>query len=218
MHKLLLFLFLFSLTNSFAQKWVDSIELARSYYKKKDYGKAISIYERNPNKKKKQKDLDAEIAQSYYRNREFDKSKSHYNEALKKAKSPKNKSKLHHNIGNSKFKKKDYNGAIESYKNALRLNPNDEETRYNLSEAIRRKNQKKQNIPPPKPPKKNNDKNPNKDKNQPSNNDQNSSPKKLPNKKAEKMLDELSKQESRTKRKMQGNTKSKSSNNSTKDW
>jgi len=35
------------------------------------------------------------------------------------------------------LKSKKYNEAIEAYKNALRLNPKDEDTRYNLSYALR---------------------------------------------------------------------------------
>ena len=40
-----------------------------------------------------------------------------------------------HNIGNAMMKQKDYDKAIDSYKNALRNNPNDDETRYNLALA-----------------------------------------------------------------------------------
>lgn len=40
-----------------------------------------------------------------------------------------------HNMGNSYMKQKQYAQAIEAYKNALRNNPNDDETRYNLALA-----------------------------------------------------------------------------------
>ena len=40
-----------------------------------------------------------------------------------------------HNLGNSYMKKKDYGQAVESYKNALRNNPEDDETRYNYAIA-----------------------------------------------------------------------------------
>src|SRR5690606_19376075 len=38
-----------------------------------------------------------------------------------------------HNIGNSTLRKKALEGAMEAYKIALRLNPEDNETRYNLA-------------------------------------------------------------------------------------
>ena len=45
------------------------------------------------------------------------------------------KSHLMHNIGNGYYKEKNYQKAIEAYKNSLRANPSDEETRYNLALA-----------------------------------------------------------------------------------
>lgn len=53
-----------------------------------------------------------------------------------------------HNMGNAQMKQENYEGAVESYKEALRNNPNDEETRYNLSEAVRKVKEKRN--PPPK--------------------------------------------------------------------
>ncbi|GAB1308030.1 hypothetical protein KH5_07130 [Urechidicola sp. KH5] len=40
-----------------------------------------------------------------------------------------------HNIGNSFYNEKNYQAAVDSYKNSLRLEPSDEETRYNLALA-----------------------------------------------------------------------------------
>jgi Ca-activated chloride channel family protein len=41
------------------------------------------------------------------------------------------------NLGNSLYQKQDYPGAIRAYRDALRLTPNDEETRRNLELALR---------------------------------------------------------------------------------
>lgn len=63
-------------------------------------------------------------------------------------------SKLYHNLGNAYLKQKEYEKSINAYKNALRRNDSDEETRYNLSYAQKmlkqqqeqqKKNQQKQN-------------------------------------------------------------------------
>jgi len=45
------------------------------------------------------------------------------------------KHKSFHNLGNTYMNEKKYQEAVESYKNALRNNPTDEETRYNLALA-----------------------------------------------------------------------------------
>ena len=56
-------------------------------------------------------------------------------EALQHATSNNEKHRIHHNIGNILMKKDFCKEALEAYKNALRNNPNDNETRYNLSLA-----------------------------------------------------------------------------------
>ena len=40
-----------------------------------------------------------------------------------------------HNVGNALMNQKEYTGAVEAYKNALRNNPTDDKTRYNLALA-----------------------------------------------------------------------------------
>ncbi len=56
------------------------------------------------------------------------------------ANSVSNKDTLHrawHNIGNCYLQKKDYKQAVEAYKKALRFDPKDEDTRYNLAYALK---------------------------------------------------------------------------------
>lgn len=59
------------------------------------------------------------------------------------------KHQIFHNLGNTFMKEKHYDRAVESYKEALRNNPTDEETRYNLAVA---QDMLKKNPPPPPPP------------------------------------------------------------------
>ena len=40
-----------------------------------------------------------------------------------------------HNLGNALMNQKEYSGAVEAYKNALRNNPSDDQSRYNLALA-----------------------------------------------------------------------------------
>ena len=52
-----------------------------------------------------------------------------------------------HNLGNISFQEKNYAQSIEEYKNALRRNPKDDETRYNLrlAQLLLKKQQQDQN-------------------------------------------------------------------------
>jgi len=79
-----------------------------------------------------------------------------YGLAIKNATTKQQKHMAYHNFGNVLMKDKNYQGAVEAYKNALRNDPTDEESRYNLAVA---KDMLKKNPPPPPPKDKNKDKN-----------------------------------------------------------
>lgn len=72
--------------------------------------------------------------------------------ALKDAEQRDTKAHAYYNIGNTQLAAQQYAGAVRSYVEALKLNPKDEEAKYNLSYALEklrqpppRQNQQKQN-------------------------------------------------------------------------
>jgi Ca-activated chloride channel homolog len=144
-----------------------------------------------------------------------------------------------HNIGNSLLQQKKYKESIEAYKNALKLNPNKDDSRYNLGYALaklkeeEKKNQqnkdknKDQNKDQNKD-KKDQNKGDNKDKdqekdnpkdqNKPKEQNKNSGPKpsKLSKEEAERMLEALNNQEKNLHKKKE--KKDVSKYNIEKDW
>ncbi|SUB78604.1 tetratricopeptide repeat protein [Porphyromonas macacae] len=70
-----------------------------------------------------------------------------YLESLSNVQNLTNEERAHvfHNIGNAFMKQKDFAKSVEAYKMSLRLNPNDDETRYNLVLAQKQLQQNKQN-------------------------------------------------------------------------
>ncbi len=84
------------------------------------------------------------------------------------------RAKSYHNIGNSFLEAQQYDKAAVAYKNALKLNPSDDETRYNLAYALSKLQQQQQQQQQNKNQDKNKDKDKNKDqdKNQDKNKDQ----------------------------------------------
>jgi tetratricopeptide (TPR) repeat protein len=79
-----------------------------------------------------------------------------YLDAIKGASTKQQKHMAFHNLGNIFMNEKNYQLAVDAYKNALRNNPADEQTRYNYALA---KEMLKKNPPPPqKPPQDNKDK------------------------------------------------------------
>ena len=133
----LLFLSLISITG-FSQEWRDSLMEARKAYNAKDYDKAMRYYQSAQNKNIDGIDLNEEMGQTAYKKRDFEKAEQIYQEANSKLSNEKQQARNHYNTGNSRMKSKNYQGAVDSYKDALRINPDDKEARYNLSKAVKK--------------------------------------------------------------------------------
>jgi tetratricopeptide (TPR) repeat protein len=91
------------------------------------------------------------LGNAIYRQNQSAESKGFYLKAAKTAKTYQEKHFAYHNLGNVYMNEKNYQAAVEAYKNALRNNPADEQTRYNYALA---KKFLKENPPPPKKDKK----------------------------------------------------------------
>ena len=96
-----------------------------------------------------------------------------YELVAKSAGETETREKSFHNMGNVMMKQKQYDKAIEAYKNSLLLNPKDETTRYNLALAQKLLKDQQQNDQN-KDQNKDKDKDQNKDQDQDENKDQNS--------------------------------------------
>ena len=71
----------------------------------------------------------------YYAKEKTPEAESRLRQAAERAETKDDKHKAFHNLGNSFMKQKRYKEAVEAYKNALRNNPKDDETRYNYALA-----------------------------------------------------------------------------------
>jgi len=98
------------------------------------------------------------LGNAYFKNKKTNEALARYQQAGKVAETKSGKHKAFHNMGNSFMQQKKYDDAIEAYKNALRNNPKDNESRYNLAFAKKKKEEKD------KEDEKNKDKNKDKDK------------------------------------------------------
>lgn len=70
-----------------------------------------------------------------YKQNQPEEAKYQFAKAIKDAKSKSEKHAAFHNFGNTLMKEKNYEGAVQAYKDALRNNPSDEQTRYNYALA-----------------------------------------------------------------------------------
>ena len=85
------------------------------------------------------------LANSFYKGQLNQEAANQYKLSIKKASSRQELHKGHHNLGNVYMQNKDYQNAVNSFKNALLNNPNDDETRYNyvLAKELLKNEQKK---------------------------------------------------------------------------
>ncbi|MCL9808283.1 tetratricopeptide repeat protein [Flavobacterium sp. HXWNR70] len=137
-------------------------------FQKKQYAEAEANYRVSKSINEKRATASYNLGNAIYRQNQPSEAKFAYAKAIEMAKGKQQKHRAYHNLGNVFMKEKAYDRAVEAYKNALRNNPADEETRYNYALA---KKMLKEN--PPKGNDKKDNKQDNKDNNKDQNKDQN---------------------------------------------
>jgi predicted Zn-dependent protease len=86
------------------------------------------------------------LGDSYYKEGKYEDALKNYSAALSKATMDNQKAAVYHNTGNALLKDQKIKESIGAYEDALKLNPNDVATKYNLSYALDLlKNQNQQN-------------------------------------------------------------------------
>lgn len=132
----------------------------------KNYVDAEANYRLSQAKFKKKAIATYNLGTTIYKQNQPAEAKYQFAKAIKEAKTKPEKHQAFHNLGNTLMKEKDYSGAVEAYKNSLRNNPSDEETRYNyaLAKKMLKENPPKKDDKNKDKDKKDDKKDPNKDK------------------------------------------------------
>ncbi len=137
----LFLLFVISIANAQpAQKLVRSgnNEYKDGHFKSAeiDYRKALT---KSPNSQKAAFNL----GNSLYKQQNFEEAAAQYLKIGQNENKEVPKASVYYNLGNSLLENKKYKESIDAYKMALRQNPKDEDTRYNLSYAMTKLQQQK---------------------------------------------------------------------------
>ena len=149
----LIAIFSFSGSNAFAQQKPEKLAKESNYFiaeaqealSENDFVSAEASY-----RKAIAKDPSNTVARYNMGNLYYNKEKSlnaeeRLKEAAEIAATKSEKHRIYHNLGNSFMQQKNYQGAVDAFKNALRNDPNDEETRYNLALAKKMLEKEQQN-------------------------------------------------------------------------
>lgn len=153
MRKILYIVLLLNSILLFGQEKDKNLYNGNQLFKEKKYADAEADFRVTESKKSPKKATAGyNLGNSVYRQNQQGEAQIRYIQALEHAKTKEEKHRIYHNLGNTFMLEKKYDLAVDAYKNALRNNPNDEETRYNYALAKR----KNKDNPPPKDNKKDN--------------------------------------------------------------
>lgn len=121
--------------SSFAQEKDKAMDQANAEYAEKKYAESEANYRISNSKFANRSVSPYNLGNSIYKQNQIAEAKFAFVKAIEKAKTKTQKHKIFHNLGNVLMKEKNYSDAVEAYKNALRNDPKDEETRYNYALA-----------------------------------------------------------------------------------
>ena len=144
----LVFLIFFSLSATAQTKEIEAqnkksrtlIRNGNSSYQNNNFDKAELNYRKALVIDPKSKSANYNLGNTLYSQQKFQESQEYYEKSIDKNDDKLSRARAYHNMGNACFKSNQLEQAILAYENALKLNPSDMETKYNL--AMAKKQQK----------------------------------------------------------------------------
>lgn len=112
-----------------AQTVRSHISDGNALYKDQKFADAEAEYRKSLEKDNQVMQGYFDLGDALYKQQRYDEAAQSYQNALTKATAPKVQAQLQHNIGNVHLEQKNYQDGINDYKRALKLNPDDEETK-----------------------------------------------------------------------------------------
>ena len=135
MKNLIIYSFLLLSFAIFAQEKDMNLPKANAEFADKKYANAEAEYRISLSNNPKKAIASYNLGNSIYKQNHGSEALLSYEKTIKIATERPEKQKAFHNSGNIYMAEKNYSAAVEAYKNALRNNPSDEETRYNFALA-----------------------------------------------------------------------------------
>ena len=204
------------------------IRKGNSNYQNNNFKKAELNYRKALVVHPKSRTANFNLANTLYSQQKFQESIDYYEKCVDKSDDKLSRARTYHNLGNALFKANQVTEAIRAYENALKLNPSDMDTKYNL--ALAKKQQKNKGGGGKNNQQQNQDKKDNKEdkKNnsgggQPQEKPQNNKPEEKQGKgmnkeQAQRLLEALKNQEQNTQNKMEAKRPKPEAKKREKDW
>jgi tetratricopeptide (TPR) repeat protein len=144
MKNILFVAFTLSVLFTYAQPSQKLVRSGNKEYKNGHFKEAEINYRKALTKAPTSQKANFNLGNSLYKQQNFDEAAAQYQKLATTGKTSVPGNDLYYNLGNSLLENKKYKESIEAYKMALRQNPKDEDTRYNLSYALSKLQQQQQ--------------------------------------------------------------------------
>jgi tetratricopeptide (TPR) repeat protein len=129
---------------SFAQNKKSFLRDGNELYTDSSYNDAEMQYRKSLEKDQDYFNASFNLADAVYKQERYEESSALFDALIDNAPTENDLAKVYHNLGNSLTQEQKLEEAIEAYKNALRINPNDAETRHNLALSKKQKQEQEQ--------------------------------------------------------------------------
>jgi len=121
---------------TFAQKAErKNVREGNKLYKKEKYTESEISYRKSLEVNPRSIEGTYNLGNSLYKQGKFPEAAEQYQLIAAQEKDPVKLAQVFHNLGNISMKNKQYDKSVQAYRQSLRLNPKDDETRYNLALA-----------------------------------------------------------------------------------
>ena len=169
----LILLVLMGIISAYGQNERKVIRDGVRSYENEEFGEAEVQFRKAENINQESYEAEFNTGAALYGQEKYEETVKQYQSLLDQTNDAGKTAQIWHNIGNSLLEAQQYAPSIEAYKNSLRKNPSDEDTRYNLAYAKQKLNeQQQQNQDQDKDKDQEQDKDQDKDKDQEQNKDQ----------------------------------------------
>ena len=127
-----------------AQNERSLIRDGNKQYQQKKYSDAELNYRKGLEKNDHSYEANYNLGSALYRQDKLEEAAKYYSGSAALIKDKEAQQNAYYNLGNSLLKGEKYAESVDAYKNALKLNPKDDQSRYNLSYALSKLRQQQQ--------------------------------------------------------------------------
>ena len=145
MRKVLFILSILMSINSIAQNKKSFLRNGNELYADSSYNEAEIQYRKSLLEDQDYFNASFNLADAIYKQERYEESSTLFDALKDDAPTETDLAKVYHNIGNSLVKEQKLDEAISAYKSALRINPNDKDTRHNLALTTQQQEQENKN-------------------------------------------------------------------------